>query len=220
MDTRDLIQGGIHALQHARQLLEDSALLASQKRWSTAFVLGLFAREEIGRYNLLLTKAKDLHPSGTIAPDALRALCRIHELKLALGSGADIPGLIHRICADLKAAPSTLVRLSAHVPKDVVEFLTFSPRIVAGSAQRRAREAALYVDATDDDSWALPSAIAPQDASAVLRLITADWANTVLRVGGPPLLAPLFETITDVPTGYDAFALIAKCMPAFQVADA
>ena len=71
----DLLEGAFHALVHAGALIKDALLLLQSGRFSSAFVLAVFGREEIGRHRIFLHESTRL-AGGTIGWEELAQLPR------------------------------------------------------------------------------------------------------------------------------------------------
>ncbi|MBY0563869.1 MAG: AbiV family abortive infection protein [Hyphomonadaceae bacterium] len=88
-DSRDfLFEGAIRAVVHSAHLAKDALMLFQGGRHSSAYVLSVMAREELGRANYLSKEAADLAPGGTLTMDLIKKLRKKlgdHKFKLERG---------------------------------------------------------------------------------------------------------------------------------------
>src|SRR5439155_17246184 len=88
LSAQDLLEGAMYAMEWGGHLLRDAVAMFSSGSYATSMVLGVFAREEIGRAAILLGMRKDALDSGsTVSMDAAINACRHHITKLTRGSG-------------------------------------------------------------------------------------------------------------------------------------
>src|SRR6266545_1787647 len=80
-----LAEGALRALEHALALVDDAFALFELQRWSSAAVLSVFAREELGRYAILGQQARRIAGGAQVTVAKVRALCADHEDKLRRG---------------------------------------------------------------------------------------------------------------------------------------
>lgn len=67
IDRDFLIEGVCKAIAHAAQLAADATTLLGAYRISSAFVLSVMAREELGRANILWKRANDTNPGEALS---------------------------------------------------------------------------------------------------------------------------------------------------------
>lgn len=83
----DLLHGAIYAIQQAGFLLHDAVALYKQGRYSSAVVLAVFCREELGRAQILFTLRRKALESGPVDRDRVIKECTDHIEKLRRGKG-------------------------------------------------------------------------------------------------------------------------------------
>jgi AbiV family abortive infection protein len=76
-----LLEGAIYALEQCGLLLRDSVTLYRQGSYANAIVLAAFAREELGRYDILRELRGKLVEGGSVLLEDVNKKCRNHELK-------------------------------------------------------------------------------------------------------------------------------------------
>jgi AbiV family abortive infection protein len=81
----DLFHGAFCALEHAGRLLQDAVELWERGRYPSSVVLAVFAREEIGRYKILLEEREEAKKTGPRDTQTIQNRCRDHKDKLKRG---------------------------------------------------------------------------------------------------------------------------------------
>lgn len=81
-----LLEGAVYALEQAGRLLHDAHLLYKNQRYGSAIVMALFAREEIGRYQLIRQLRKMMvETDGVVTVEDIDQACDDHVKKQSLG---------------------------------------------------------------------------------------------------------------------------------------
>jgi hypothetical protein len=81
-----LLEGAVYALEQAGRLLQDAHLLYKNQRYGSAIVMALFAREEIGRYQLIRQlRKKMMETDGVVLAEDIDRACDDHVRKQSLG---------------------------------------------------------------------------------------------------------------------------------------
>jgi AbiV family abortive infection protein len=80
-----LLQGAAYALEQCGLLLRDANLLYRNGSYPSAVALALFAREELGRYRILLDLRKQVLGGDRLTTEEIQACCRHHERKQQAG---------------------------------------------------------------------------------------------------------------------------------------
>ena len=119
LSADDLMHGAVYALEQARLLLGDAVALYEQGRYSSAIVLAVFAREEIGRSDMLLKMRKKTLASGQLSLDDVKTACEKHVPKLR------------------EAMAATTTRLSAHHAPNVQPLFGGDPQTEEYEAARQ-----------------------------------------------------------------------------------
>ena len=169
----DLMHGAMYAMEQGGHLLRDAVAMYTSSRYASSMVLGVFAREEIGRATILLEMRKNAIATGSaVSVKAVAEACDDHVTKLTRGRGGITFEWGPERSADLKglwADPQSEEFKKAHA---------FVDDLVARKARRdpddthQKRMRALYVEPTDT-GWNRPCETAKEDARRLLR----DTAN-------------------------------------------
>ena len=85
IDHESLAIGACYAMAHAVNVLEDAAILYSQKRASSSFHFAVMAREELGRFNLLAERHHGLPANECVDATELARHLQPHKIKLLAG---------------------------------------------------------------------------------------------------------------------------------------
>lgn len=81
-----LLEGAVYSLEQAGRLLQDAHILYKNQRYGSAIVMALFAREEIGRYQLIRQlRKKMVETGGVVLADDIDRACDDHVRKQSLG---------------------------------------------------------------------------------------------------------------------------------------
>ena len=86
MSPETLLKGAVYALEQCGLLLRDANILYRNRSYASAVVLTAFAREELGRYRILLEfwhRARDC--KETFTADQIRNACDDHVTKQQAG---------------------------------------------------------------------------------------------------------------------------------------
>src|SRR5258708_39176736 len=86
MSPEDLLKGTFYALEQCGLLLRDANILYRNGSYASTIVLAAFAREELGRYRILLDlwrRARD--GKDTFTADDVRKACDDHVTKQKAG---------------------------------------------------------------------------------------------------------------------------------------
>jgi len=177
LDATDLLRGAFYALEQGGRLLHDATALWNQQRYSSAVVLAVFAREEIGRFKILLQEREEALKSGPRGVDDVRKLVNDHREKLrtapagiSLHFDASAPGL-----EGLHANPQSTEFQKAHAILD---------ERMRQKAERQpktthlTRMSALYVDIDEGTkAWKRPAEITAGAAGLLLQEIANDYSH-------------------------------------------
>lgn len=185
LDAEDLLHGAFYALEQGGRLLHDAVYLFGQQRYASAAVLGVFAREEIGRFKILVQERNEALNSGPRSVEEIRKRCSSHEHKLrnapagmSLQYNANAPGL-----EGLHADAQSTEFQEAHAILD---------KRMRRKAKRQpahthsTRTAALYVDVDPATKmWNRPADITPATAGMLLQDVANDYAHRYSYIHNP-----------------------------------
>jgi AbiV family abortive infection protein len=185
LDADDLLHGAFYAFEQAGRLLHDAVSLWNQQRYSSAVVLCVFAREEIGRFKILLQERVEALNSGPRNVEAVRKLCNDHKEKLrtapagmTLYFNASAPGL-----EGLHADPQSPEFKKAHALLDqrMQQKAQAQPK-----STHAARMTALYVDVDDvTKAWNRPADVTAGMAGLLMQEVANDYAHRFSYLANP-----------------------------------
>jgi AbiV family abortive infection protein len=194
LTQENLLHGAFYALEQAGRLVNDAVALFEQQRYPSSVVLAVFAREEVGRYRMLL-EARDetIDLDVRLTPKELRDKFKCHEEKIKNG----ISGTFYEYFED---QDPELTKLKAEL--DPATYQRRHERIISKRMERKAktahkdtqafRERALYVDLIGDTTnWSRPASVTAKEAFGLLQEVTNDYLRA-------------FATIRDRLPGRDA----------------
>ena len=156
-----LLQGSWHALEQAGRLLRTAALVHDSGDASTAVVLSMFGREELGRSKILRDLAQSVTQGVRLSPADVQTVCENHVKKQAAGA----------LSTTLRAEPPSQldaafrVRMNAdpalaesQKASTVIEQATDAKRKRSPLDRHKMRERTLYVDLDETGKgWLRPS---------------------------------------------------------------
>jgi len=153
-----LLEGAAYSLEQCGLLLRDASTLYRAGSYATAVVLASLAREESGKWKMLIDLRKEVLKGKEVAVEDLQRMFRSHEAKQAAGlASITMRGKDEeekKLLRDLIAAkPGTEERQRLHekIDKKTEELMNRLP------GERFAdRMAALYVDPLSDTTWSRP----------------------------------------------------------------
>ena len=184
-DSDDLLHGAFYALEQAGRLLHDVVVLWGNERYSSAVVLAVFAREEIGRFKLLVREREEAIAAGPRDVGAVRKLCSDHLSKLRAAPG----GVTLRFDAsapELKGwsdpSHANFERAQAILDRRMAAKRENTPR-----RSHANRLAALYVDFDEDKVWNRPGTMTAVDAGLFLQEVANDYSLLYSYIRAAPL---------------------------------
>jgi AbiV family abortive infection protein len=156
-----LLKGTIFALHHCGRLLTDAVTLYRSGAHPSAVVLATFAREELGRSQILRQLRRDVLAGAALTVKDVTKSCRDHEEKLRAGQmsivqrpepGSELDTLIRM---RMRYSPSSEEGRRAAAR---LEELTEQQRQATPGLRHRLRMAALYVQPDEvGTGWSRPS---------------------------------------------------------------
>jgi AbiV family abortive infection protein len=75
MSPENLLKGAFYELEQCRLLLRDANILYPNRRYASTVILAAFAREELGRYNILLDLWRRARAGEAVPVDRIRKAC-------------------------------------------------------------------------------------------------------------------------------------------------
>jgi AbiV family abortive infection protein len=192
LDADDLLHGAFYALEHAGHLLRDAVGLWNNKQYSNAVVLGVFAREEVGRFKILVEERTTALQSGPRDREAVRKRCSDHKEKLRAAPG----GISIRFNAQV---PELEGWQDPNHPNHLQAQTILHERIMRKETAQPARThaarfAALYVDVDEARQWNRPSETTQGESGLLLNEIANDYAHKYgNQVAAPEFYENAFE---------------------------
>ena len=155
-----LLEGSVYALEQCGSLLRDANLLYRNCSYANAVALAAFAREELGRWKILLDLRKEVVAGKHLTIEAIQSSCAGHVEKQRAGMmsltmrGETGSGLGKLLQARMTTTPGTEERRLAN---EEIEKLDRLKAKRVPNERHNQRMSALYVDAISIDQWNRPS---------------------------------------------------------------
>jgi AbiV family abortive infection protein len=158
--AQSLIRGAVYSLQQCGSLLCDARLLYENGSYATAVAVAVFAREELGRWNLLLALRKRVLEGKSLTVEKVKKACDNHVDKQKAGLG----GLALR--GNNRAGVGKLAQSRMEAPSGSMErneadqqFDKIYQRALKRAPDERhgLRMKALYVDILSEEQWNQPA---------------------------------------------------------------
>jgi AbiV family abortive infection protein len=180
VSPRYLLEGAVYALEQCGLLLRDANLLYRNGSYASAVAVALFAREELGRYRILLELRKKVLDGDHLTIEQIQNCCRNHETKQRAG----MLSFVMRVDTDTELGGLLGTYLSVKQGSEewntAREQLEEAQRTVPVERHQQ-RMSALYVDAVAPDRWRRPT--------SEISLITLILEVHLVRTAGPYILA-------------------------------
>lgn len=203
-----LAEGALRALEHAFRLADDAFLLLERQRWSSAVVLAVFAREELGRYLILAQHARQAAGGGRITVRMIRKSYEDHEAKLRRGFTATTIRLSPEDSAALTAAMNNPALEDSRRLRNRLDQAHEAKGRRQHHDAHELRLRALYVELSPDGKLILPSSVTQKDARIAVRDVAGDCANTAARFWNDADLQTLIAAAKLVPSFAMPLALV------------
>jgi AbiV family abortive infection protein len=174
-----LLKGAAYALEQCGLLLRDANLLYRNGSYASAVAVVLFAREELGRWRILLDLRKNVLGGDRLTIKEIQNRCRDHVRKQQAGMMSFVlrvvrdPALAKLLDTYLSAKPDSEERKTAREQLELDDKRT--KRIPV--ERHKQRMSALYVDAVTPDRWNRPTReISPTSALLYLQDAANDYS--------------------------------------------
>ncbi|SRR5258708_197242 len=160
MSPEDLLKGTFYALEQCGLLLRDANILYRNGSYASTVVQAAFAREELGRYRILLDlwrRARD--GKETFTADQIREACDDHVVKQRAGM------LSSTMRADRDSGLGKILRASMENPPQSPEFQEARATLEGIDLKKQKRTPgdrhekrmlALYVEPVSETQWNRP----------------------------------------------------------------
>jgi AbiV family abortive infection protein len=175
-----LLEGAVYALERCGQLLDDANRLYRNGSYATAVALASFAREELGRWRILLDLRRKALVGEPITIKGIQTACEGHVRKQNAGmtsitTRADRDSELGKLLqARTKATPGSKEWKATN---EQLEKLHRLKKKRVPDDRHKQRMSALYVDAVSVGRWNRPSKeISQADACDFLQDAVNDYA--------------------------------------------
>lgn len=205
VSEQTLLEGSWYALDQAGRLLRSAASLFETGEQSTALVIALFGREELGRSRLLRECAREVRAGKSLDANEVRARCDDHVKKqeaaafsvtLKPSKDSALDSALDRALSTLQNDPASEASkgASALVDSAASKKLKRQP-----SDRHEARCCALYVDLdiTGGD-WLRPEDFDVDEARNHIREAVKDYAMERENLTNPTLRATLEQHLPHI----------------------
>lgn len=198
IDHESLAIGACYAMAHAVNVLEDAAILYSQKRASSSFHFAVMAREELGRFNLLAERHHGLPANECVDATELARHLQPHKIKLLAGqSVVPVPMTPEELRAWQAAIERNDETASSAISQQIrTRAAKLKPHQAAALHQHRLK--AQYVDLDPQTGqWSRPSEVSMADASTLIRTVMAEISNALIAAQGAAWLHAAFASVGE-----------------------
>jgi AbiV family abortive infection protein len=165
---KSLLHGAVYSLEQCGQLLGDATLLYENHSYATALAVAAFAREELGRWTLLLALRKRILAGESLTVEDVKTACDDHVRKQEAGMTSltlraqNDSGVGKLLRTRIKAPLGSVERKEADQQLDKLDRQK-SKRTPADRRQLRMK--ALYVDILSEVLWNQPAREISQTAA-------------------------------------------------------
>jgi AbiV family abortive infection protein len=189
-----LLEGAAYALEQCGLLLRDANLLYQSGSYGSAVALAAFAREELGRWRILLELRKKLLARGSVAIKEIQNRCKDHVGKQEAGMTSIVmradkgSGLAKLLQTQMSAKPGSKEWKEA---REQIEKLDRQKKNRIPGNRHEQRMSALYVDAVSPDRWSRPTTeISQTSAFDYLQDAANDYSIQYDHYTNPQLYKP------------------------------
>jgi AbiV family abortive infection protein len=183
--TKDfLIEGACRSVAHAAQLAADAKTLLEACRSSSAFVLSVMAREELGRGNILWIRADEMKPGDALSVEQEKSLAKKlkdHVTKLDAGQSTTHYAMPAELLAKYKVAQvnndhAALAEFHAERKRIVNDVRDADP-----NRTHDRRMVAQYVSFRAGLPWSDPSEVTFEEARSLLVDVAHEIGHTLMQ---------------------------------------
>jgi AbiV family abortive infection protein len=159
VSPRYLLEGAAYALEQCGLFLRDANLLYRSSSCASAVALAAFAREELGRYQILLELRKKAVDGDSVTIKEIQDRCRDHVRKQEAGMMSFVIG----VATDTVLGKLLDTYLNAKPGSEEWKMAREQLELDSQTTKRipvdrhKQRMSALYVDAVSPDRWRRPT---------------------------------------------------------------
>jgi AbiV family abortive infection protein len=155
-----LLEGAVYALEQCGLLLRDANLLYRNNSYASAVALAAFAREELGRWTILLELRRKILGGEHFTIKQIQDACADHVRKQGAGMKsitmrADRATGLGKVLTTRMTAPHGSAEQKA--AREQIDRLDKLKKRREPDERHKLRMSALYVDATSDGRWSRPT---------------------------------------------------------------
>jgi AbiV family abortive infection protein len=186
VSPRYLLEGAVYALEQCGLLLRDANVLYRNGSYSSAVAVALFAREELGRYRILLELRKKVVDGDHLTIEEVQNHCRSHVTKQEAGM------LSFLMKVDTDTALGGVLDTYLTVKEGSEEWKTAREQLEQARQtvpveRHNRRMSALYIDAVTPDRWNRPTEISLITAHVYLQDAANDYSGQWDRYTNPSI---------------------------------
>lgn len=180
--AEQLLKGARHAMEQCGLLLRDAVILRRAESHSSAVVLALFGREELGRHRILMDLWRRASEGTIVTLAEVNKACDGHMVKQAAGQLS----LVYRTHKNTGLGKLLTEASTSKNPPDSKEYKEARQALekvdkkkedrTPGDRQEERMEA-LYVDLTDSGSWNRPAELSEQQATSTIDDAINDYSG-------------------------------------------
>ena len=166
--AQSLLRGAVYSLEHCGQLLGDAKVLYENGSYATAVAVGAFAREDLGRWRMLLKLRKRALAGESLTVEDVKSGCDDHVRKQEAGMTSltlladNDSGVGKLLQTRMKAPLGSRERQEADKQIEKIDQVK-SKR--TPDDRHRLRMKALYVDILSEENWNRPAQEISQTAA-------------------------------------------------------
>jgi AbiV family abortive infection protein len=185
-----LLEGAAYALEQCGLLLRDANSLYSCGSYASAVAVALFAREELGRWRILLDLRKQVLDGSSLTIEKIQKRCRDHVTKQEAGM------LSFVMTVDTDSPLGGILGTYMTVKPGSEEWKTAREQLEQARQsvpvqRHKQRMSALYVDAVAPHRWCRPTReISQPTAYAYLQDAANDYSGQYDRYTNPEIYKP------------------------------
>jgi len=163
MQPDDILEGAILALDQSARLLSDSFALFERGSCASAVVLGIFAREEMGRCQMLLDLREQVIAGASVASDEIGERYQDHVAKLKHSQSGTYARLSPEQTTAFIASWRNPQGAQYEAFRDALDHKHKRGRQQGAQDLHDQRVTALYIDVDDHGRWSRPYKIAASE---------------------------------------------------------
>ena len=192
-----LLKGAVYALEQCGLLLRDANILFRGGSYANTVVLAAFAREELGRSNILLVLRKEALGGKDVTTEEIQRRCVQHVIKqqrgmLSITMRPTEKSAEAKLCVRMETHPHSPEWQQADAE---LEKITQKLKKRTPNDRYQSRISALYVQPISDTEWNRPTETSASFAGTFLNDAVNDYAGRYHQGYIPPTDDPILKHI-------------------------